>query len=50
MFWANKHSKLEYIKVCAFAFQNDENMDWEGRIKFIEKKKTLLFQIAFKEI
>ena len=38
MFWTNKHSLLKCIRLCNSAFQDEEEQDWEGRIRFIDKK------------
>ena len=38
MFWTNKHSPLKYIRLCNSAFNDEEEQDWEGRIRFMDKK------------
>ena len=38
MFWTNEQSLLKYIRLCNFAFQDEEEQDWEGRIRFIDRK------------
>ena len=38
MFWANKHSPLKYMRLCDVAFQREDGQDWEGRIRFMDKK------------
>ena len=38
MFWTNKQSLLKCIRLCNYAFQDDEEQDWEGRIRFMDKK------------
>ena len=38
MFWANKNSPLKYMRLCDVAFQHGEGQDWEGRIRFMDKK------------
>ena len=38
MFWTNRNSLLKHIRLCNFAFVNEEGQDWEGRIRFIDKK------------
>ena len=38
MFWANKQSLLKCIRLCNSAFQDEEEQDWEGRIRFMDKK------------
>ena len=37
MFLTNKKSLLKCIRLCNSAFQ-DEEQDWEGRIRFMDKK------------
>ena len=38
MFWSNKQSDLKYIRLCDSAFPDEEEQDWEGRIRFMDKK------------
>ena len=38
MFWTNKQSVLKYIRLCNSAFQDEDDQDWEGRIRFMDKK------------
>ena len=38
MFWSNKQSLLKSIRLCNFAFIGEEEQDWEGRIRFLDKK------------
>ena len=38
MFWTKKESLLKYIRLCSSAFQDEEEQDWEGRIRFMDKK------------
>ena len=38
MFWSNKKSLLKCIRLCNYAFQGEEDHDWEGRIRFLDKK------------
>ena len=38
MFWSNKQSLLKCIRLCNSAFQNEKDEDWEGRIRFMDKK------------
>ena len=38
MFWKNKQSGLKYVRLCNSAFLDGEEQDWEGRIRFMEKK------------
>ena len=38
MFWANQQSPLKCIRLCNSAFQDEEEQDWEGRIRFMDKK------------
>ena len=38
IFWANKQSLLKYIRLCHRAFQDYQDQDWEGKIRFIENK------------
>ena len=38
MFWTHKHSLLKCIRLCNSGFQDDEEQDWEGRIRFMDKK------------
>ena len=38
MFWTKKESELKCIRLCKSAFQDEENQDWEGRIRFLDKK------------
>ena len=38
MFWTNKKSLLKCIRLCTSAFQDEEEQDWEGRIRFMDKK------------
>ena len=38
MFWANRKSRLKCIRLCISAFQDEDEQDWEGRIRFMDKK------------
>ena len=38
MFWVNKQPHLKFIRLCNSAFQDEEDQDWEGRIRFMDKK------------
>ena len=38
MFWAQNYSMLKYIRLCNSAFRDGEDQDWEGRIRFMDKK------------
>ena len=38
MFWASKSSQLKCIRLCSSAFEGEEDQDWEGRIRFMDKK------------
>ena len=38
MFWTNKESQLLCIRVCKSAFQDEEDQEWEGRMRFMDKK------------
>ena len=43
MFWSNKQSILKHLRLCNSAFQGEDDQEWEGRIRFMDKKldKTL---------
>ena len=38
MFWTKKKSLLKYIRLCNSAFQDEDEQDWEGRMRFMDKK------------
>ena len=38
LFWKSRFSELNYIKVCNVAFKNEEDDDWQGRLKYIDNK------------
>ena len=46
MFWTKKTSLLQCIRLCTTAFQDEEVQDWEGRIRFMDKK----FDRSIKEL
>ena len=44
MFWSNKQSLLKHLRLCNSAFQDEDDQDWEGRIRFIDKKLDKSFR------
>ena len=38
MFWTKRDSPLKYIKLCKSAFEDEEEQDWQGIIRFIDRK------------
>ena len=38
MFWADNRSILKCIRLCNYAFVEEEDEDWEGRIRYFDKK------------
>ena len=38
MFWFNKQSLLKCIRLRNSAFQDEDDKNWEGRIRFMDRK------------
>ena len=36
-FWANRLSHAKYMKICTNAFEGEDDQDWEGRMRFMDK-------------
>ena len=38
MFWKKKESVLKCLRLCSSGFEEGEEMDWEGKMRFMDKK------------
>lgn len=38
LFWTNRHSDIKYLNICNFGFEDEEAEDWEGQIRYMDKK------------
>jgi len=46
-FWARRISDAKYMKICTNAFDDQDDQDWEGRMRFMDKRlEKLAPQIA----